>query len=239
MEKLETLQKIIDEIDLKIADLIEERMNISKEIGLLKTEKGIPIINPEREAEIIKNIKQASSSVPSKYITAIWNEIMKTCRIKEQGQFLTKICIESSSDGTNIEALDTLIETDMKIFGEEVVFNQLGEFDPYSYTRYLVLSKNSHDPTESDKTSIIFVTLDKPGQLSKVIGLFAEKDVNLTKIESRSRKLDSGEFEYVFFLEFDGNSKDSKIEKIFDRMKSVVKWMKVLGSYPKAEVRYG
>ncbi len=238
MDHIKKLRDIIDEIDLKIADLIEERVGIAKKIGLIKTEKGMPIHQPQREAEIINNMKKTISTLSSDSVGAIWKEITKTCRIMEEGQLRKRIPIETSSEGTIKESLDILIESNMVIFGEEIIYDQLNT-ETNSFTRYLILSAHPHDPTPNDKTSIIFVTLDKPGQLSKVILLFAEMNVNLTKIESRSRKRENDSWEYVFLLEFDGNVKDSKITTILGSMESVVKWIKVLGSYPKADVQYG
>jgi prephenate dehydratase len=237
LDRINKLRDLIDEIDLKIADLVEERVKLAKKIGILKTEKGMPILQPEREAEIIHNMKKTISTLSTESTGAIWKEIIKACRMVEENQLRKKIPIESSSDGTIIESLDILIESDLMIYGEEVIFDQIDTKE--SFTRYLILSNQAHDPTDHDKTSIIFVTLDQPGQLSNVIQLFAEMNINLTKIESRPRKRDNDTWEYVFFLEFEGNANDSKIATILGSIESVVKWIKVLGSYPKAEVHYG
>ena len=183
-------------------------------------------------------MKKSVNGLSSEPTGSIWKEIIKACRIMEEGQLRKKIPIESS-DGTINESLDILIETNMVIYEEEVVFDQLNGDNEKSFTRYLILSSQPHEPTTNDKTSIIFVTLDQPGQLSKVIQLFAEMNVNLTKIESRPRKTEMGKWEYIFFLEFDGNMKDSKITTILGTMETFTTWIKVLGSYPKSEVRYG
>ena len=239
MDRIHNYRKLIDEIDLKIADLIEERVEIAKKIGSIKKEKGMPILQSEREAEIIYNMKKSISSLSQESTASIWKEIIKACRLMEEGLIEKKIPIESSNEGTIKESLDILIETDMVIYREEIIYDQTGGGEEESFTRYFAMSPKNHEPTDNDKTSIIFVTLDKPGQLSKVIQLFAEMNVNLTKIESRPRKLENDTWEYIFFLEFDGNTRDSKIAAILGSLDSVVKWIKVLGSYPKAEVRYG
>ncbi|MBN2156359.1 MAG: chorismate mutase [Candidatus Lokiarchaeota archaeon] len=276
MNHIQKFRELINEIDIKIADLIEERVEIAKKVGILKSEMGLPVIQPEREDEIIRDMKKTIKSISPESISAIWNEIIRACRSVEEGQF--RICylsgtdsglasenffnsansiitplttceeistniveghyrygvipIESSSEGTIKESLDILIEHDLIIYGEEFIQNS-----DESYTRFLIISTQEHEPTENDKTSIIFVTLDKPGQLSKVIQLFAEMNINLTKIESRPRKRDNDTWEYVFFLEFDGNLHDSRITAILDQMSNFTTWIKVLGSYPKkAEV---
>ncbi len=204
MDKIKQLRDLIDEIDLKIADLVEERVAVAKKIGLLKIEKGMAILQPEREVEVLYNMKKSISSLSNESTSAIWKEIIKACRLMEEGQQLKKIPIESTSEGTISTSLDVLIETDMMIYEEEIIYDQTNELEE-SFTRYFVLSNQQHEPTDNDRTSIIFITLDKPGQLSKVIQLFAEMNINLTKIESRSRKRPNDTWEYVFFLEFDGN----------------------------------
>lgn len=233
------MRAIIDEIDLKIADLVEERVEIAKKIGRIKTDKGMPIFQPEREAEIIQNMKKSVLTLSSESTAAIWKELIKACRTMEEGQFKKKVPIESTSEGTMMETLDLLIEGDMKIYSEEIVYDKTDMKEDESFTRYIILSTIPHEPTDNDKTSIVFVTLDKPGQLSNVIQLFAEMNINLTKIESRPRKRDNDTWEYIFFLEFDGNIEDSKIATVLGSINSIVKWIKVLGSYPKADVRYG
>ena len=68
-------------------------------------------------------------------------------------------------------------------------------------TRFVVLSKNDHEPTGRDKTSIIFsIYEDKPGMLYKILGVFEKESINLTKIESRPSKKGLGK--YLFFVDF-------------------------------------
>lgn len=62
-------------------------------------------------------------------------------------------------------------------------------------TRFVVLSKNDHEPTGRDKTSIIFsIYEDKPGMLYKILGVFEKESINLTKIESRPSKKGLGKY---------------------------------------------
>ena len=90
MDHIKKLRDIIDEIDLKVADLVEERVKIAQKIGLLKTEKGMPIHQPEREAEIIRSMKKSISTLSSESTGAIWKEIIKACRMMEEGQLRKK-----------------------------------------------------------------------------------------------------------------------------------------------------
>lgn len=98
-------------------------------------------------------------------------------------------------------------------------------------TRFVVVSKDDHEPTGNDKTSIAFSMYeDNPGDLYKILGIFYKSHVNLTKIESRPSKEGLGN--YIFFLDFYGHRKDENISNILSEIKDTVAILKVLGSYP-------
>ena len=98
-------------------------------------------------------------------------------------------------------------------------------------TRFVVLSKDNHEPTGHDKTSIIFsIYEDKPGQLYKILGIFEKDNINLTKIESRPSKKGLGK--YLFFVDFNGHIEDEIIRNIIKQIDENTYFLKVLGSYP-------
>ena len=98
-------------------------------------------------------------------------------------------------------------------------------------TRFVVLSKDNHEMTGKDKTSIIFsIYEDKPGQLYKILGIFEKDNVNLTKIESRPSKKGLGK--YLFFVDFIGHIEDEIIHNILSEIEENTYFFKVLGSYP-------
>ncbi len=103
-----------------------------------------------------------------------------------------------------------------------------------NYTRFLILSKKESTQTENDKTSIIFSIKHEPGSLFRIIENFHKNNVNLTKIESRPTK--SNIWEYNFYVDFEGNAKNSKILEMLEKIKQESLFMKVLGSYPSAKL---
>ncbi len=80
------------------------------------------------------------------------------------------------------------------------------------------------------KSSVI-VTLDnRPGSLYIALGAFARKGINLTKIESRpSRK---NPWEYIFFIDFQGNLADGHVQEALEEIRAHTRDMVILGSYP-------
>jgi len=101
-----------------------------------------------------------------------------------------------------------------------------------NYTRFLVLANMQVAKTGDDKTSIAFVSKDKPGILYELLKPLADSKVNLTKIESRPLK--TKVWEYMFFVDLDGHVSDANVSKALDELAKECVNFKVLGSYPKA-----
>lgn len=104
---------------------------------------------------------------------------------------------------------------------------------PNNTTRFLILGYSQCEPTNSDKTSVLFSISDKPGALFSILKPFHDNNINLTKIESRPTRKNI--WEYNFFLDFKGHIKDPLISKVIDELKERTTILKVLGSYPIAE----
>lgn len=103
-----------------------------------------------------------------------------------------------------------------------------------NFTRFLVLSKEGRTGTGKDKTSIIFSIKHTPGALFDVIEKFHANKINLTKIESRPTK--TTPWEYNFYVDLEGNRNDGNIREALERIKSNTLFLKILGSYPRAEL---
>lgn len=103
------------------------------------------------------------------------------------------------------------------------------EDGPANTTRFLLLSREPYDQG-GDKTSIVFATAHEAGRLYAVMRLFAEADVNLTRIASMPMRTDPGN--YCFFLDCEGSIRDEKVTKILLQMEELTISMKNLGSYP-------
>lgn len=104
-----------------------------------------------------------------------------------------------------------------------------------NYTRFLVLSTKRHARKAGVyKTSIIFSVKHVPGALFGILGEFAIRRLNLTKIESRPTK--ETPFEYNFYVDFEGHASDKAAKQVLATIKSKTSFLKVVGSYKKAEL---
>jgi prephenate dehydratase len=103
-----------------------------------------------------------------------------------------------------------------------------------NFTRFIVVGKTTPAPTGNDKTSIIvYLEKNKPGALYEILGEFASKNIDLTKIESRPTKKALGD--YVFYIDIKGHIEDKTIRDTISRIKGKVGMLKILGSYPAAK----
>jgi len=99
----------------------------------------------------------------------------------------------------------------------------------FNVTRFIVISKKQTKKTNRDRTSIaIYPQVDKPGLLYSLLGEFAKRNINLTKIESRPSKGKLGD--YIFFIDMQGSKEDEKIKQAFKEIEKDF-FLKVLGSY--------
>jgi len=103
---------------------------------------------------------------------------------------------------------------------------------PENYTRMVIvaLEPAHYDGTVPCKTSLIFSTVHEQGALARCIAIFAEYGLNLTKIESRPKP--DTPFEYIFYLDFEGNVDLETTRAALRDLGKVTTFLTVLGSYP-------
>lgn len=102
---------------------------------------------------------------------------------------------------------------------------------PSNTTRFLVLGMGESEATGQDKTSIVFGTKHLPGALFRSLEPLAREGVNMLRIESHPMR--DRAWEYLFFVDFDGHARDSKIQQCLQDMEEETTFMKLLGSYPR------
>ncbi len=106
-----------------------------------------------------------------------------------------------------------------------------------NYTRFVVLAR---DPASVDvripcKTSLILVTRHEEGALLRCLEVLSGSGHSMTKLESRPRP--GRPWEYMFFLDFEGNAADPGTAAAIDELRAAALYVKVLGSYPAKALR--
>ena len=112
---------------------------------------------------------------------------------------------------------------DLKIIKKDV--NDLKN----NYTRFIVIGRDLECDETCDKVSILFSIEDTSGGLYTVIRDIKEFGLNMSKIESRPNR--NNPWNYIFFVDFDGNLFDVNIKKAINTIARSSKYFKLLGCY--------
>jgi chorismate mutase / prephenate dehydratase len=82
---LEDLRKQIDDIDLKLVELLNERAKVVVDIGGIKNKTGRPVYSPDREKEVLDKVTEHNKGpLPNKCLQAIWRELMSGSFVLER-----------------------------------------------------------------------------------------------------------------------------------------------------------
>lgn len=180
------------------------------------------IVNPETRIEDIKDVYSHAQAI------AQCQEYISEHKIQPHYAVSTARAAKSIIGDKTKAAIGNAKSAEL--YGLEILESNIQDMDN-NQTRFVVLSRESHEITGKDKTSIIFsIYEDRPGGLYNILGFFEKNDINLTKIESRPSKKGLGK--YLFFVDFNGHKDDVIINNILNEIEDNTYFFKVLGSYP-------
>jgi prephenate dehydratase len=110
---------------------------------------------------------------------------------------------------------------------------------PDNRTKFLVLAAGGAAPdmaadvdVGSFRTTIAFGVRNEPGTLLEALRVFADRSINLSKLESRPSR--AAAWEYVFWADLDAHRADANCAAAIDELAAVATMVRVFGSYPRA-----
>jgi chorismate mutase/prephenate dehydratase len=118
-----------------------------------------------------------------------------------------------------------------QVFGLNVLFEGI-EDRPNNITRFLVLGRESAQPSGDDRTTLMFTTADRPGALVDVLVAFRDEGLNLGHLDKRPSQREN--FSYTFFVDVNAHERDERVQRAMARAQAHVASIQVLGSYPRA-----
>jgi arogenate/prephenate dehydratase len=113
-----------------------------------------------------------------------------------------------------------------EVFGLEVLQEAVQDFE-FNITRFAIIG--GMPPADGNKTTIVFALPSTPGALFKALSVFALRDINLTKLESRPIR--GRPWEYLFYVEVEARRDDLSCARALTHLAEFAKWARVLGTY--------
>ena len=115
------------------------------------------------------------------------------------------------------------------VFGLEVLRSDIQDFSD-NITRFLLISRTSDADAAADKTTLVFSLDNQPGALFKALSVFALRDLDLTKVESRPIR--GRPWEYLFYIDIPVSRQDLRCARALVHLAEFARTVRTLGSYP-------
>ena len=129
-----------------------------------------------------------------------------------------------------------------RLYGLEVLRENIADSE-HNTTRFLALVlPGGLAPPEGAfhlhtqwRTSLVVELRHEPGALYRALGIFAERGINLTKLESRPLRTER--WWYRFYLDFEGHRGEPRVREALERLEQQAIFLRVLGSYPQGDLQ--
>lgn len=216
---------VTDTLDL----LIHESKLLIKQELVLPIEHHL-LVKPGTQAQEVKAIFSHPQAL------AQCRRFLERCfpQAQEVASLSTTAAVEQMMS-SSIPAAAITTQRAATLYGGQILARSIQDHSP-NVTRFVVLALTDHPPTGRDKTSLCFsFGEDRPGLLYGVLKDFAERNINLAKVESRPSRESLGK--YIFLVDLEGHREDAVVAEALARVRSQTTLFKVFGSYPKYEQR--
>jgi len=193
--------------------------------------------------EVILKVSHCLMALPGEKLADITTIYSHPQALAQCAGFLSKLNVEIMSNYDTAGSAKIIKEKRLRncaaivskraadIYGLEIMAPEI-ETSVNNYTKFAAISKQKAKPAQRDKASLVFAAEHKPGALYRIMGIFATKDINLTKLESRPNR--AKPWEYVFYADFEGHLDGKVYKEAVRELQREAAFVKILGSYPQA-----
>ncbi len=117
-----------------------------------------------------------------------------------------------------------------ELFALAILRSEIQDYQD-NITRFVVISRDSKPLGPAEKTTLAFALHNGPGALFKALSVFALRDIDLTKLESRPAR--GRPWEYVFYADLAAGREELRCGRAIVHLAEFARWVKTLGSYPR------
>jgi len=194
-------------------------------------------------AEVILKVSHCLMALPGQKLANIATIYSHPQALAQCEEFLSKLNVEIMPSYDTAGSAKMIKEKKLRncaaiaskraadIYGLEILAPEI-ETSVNNYTKFVAISKQKSKPAQINKTSLVFAAEHKPGSLYRILGIFATRNINLTKLESRPSRLKP--WEYVFYADFEGHIDGEVYQEAVRELEREAAFIKILGSYPQA-----
>lgn len=192
-------------------------------------------------AETIIPITHTLSGLPGTKLSDIERVYSKGVALMQASRYLDEHSDwqQISVANTAIAAKKILDEQDMtqaavcsayaaKVHGLEILEDNIND-NPNNFTRFIVVTNQKIFLKDAKKISICFEVPHESGSLYHLLSHFIYNDLNMSKIESRP--IEGRNWEYRFFVDFEGNLADAAVKNAIRGLREESRSLKILGNY--------
>lgn len=115
-----------------------------------------------------------------------------------------------------------------KVHGLQVLVDNIND-NEHNSTRFIVVTNQKIFLKHASKISICLEVSHESGSLYRVLSHFIYNDLNMTKIESRP--IEGRDWEYRFFIDFEGNMADGAVKNAIRGLREECRNLRILGNY--------
>jgi chorismate mutase/prephenate dehydratase len=192
-------------------------------------------------AEVVLKISHYLMALPGQKLSDITTIYSHTQALAQCEEFLSRLTVEIIPTYDTAGSAKIIKEKKLRncaaiaskraadIYGLKILAPEI-ETNVNNYTKFVAISKRKARAAPKSKTSLIFAAEHKAGSLCEILGIFAAKNINLTKLESRPSR--AKPWEYVFYADFEGHKDGHVCREAIAELRREATFVKILGSYP-------
>ena len=240
MRPLSSIRKVFESVEVGMVDYGLVPIDNSQAGSINETydlflKHGLHLVG-----ETVVRVNHCLLALPSTHIDDIEEVISHPQAVAQCEEFLNVLDVPIRAEYDTAGAAKRIVEEKMEhtgaiaskraaaLYGLDVLAERIQTY-PDNYTRFGALSRAPEALHDSDKTSLVFGVGHAPGSLYRCLGAFAQRHLNLAKLESRPR---AGRlWEYVIYVDVEAPSSAAQMIEALAELSQHATFTRVLGSY--------
>ena len=237
---LQTIRKVFEAVEVGRADYGVVPMDNSQAGSINETydlflKHGLHLVE-----ETVVRVNHCLMALPGSNLEELLEVISHPQAIAQSEEFLNSLEVGVRAEYDTAGAARKIVDEKLdrtgaiaskraaEVYGLEILAERIQTY-PDNYTRFGGLSRDARSLREPTKSSLVFGVGHVAGSLYRCIGAFAERHLNLTKLESRPRA--GRPWEYVFYLDVEAPAEDPAVIEALAEVSEHATFTRLLGSY--------